>query len=164
MSELRLPPLSYALAGLAVVGVGLYVWKRGGIANAVAGAGSAIVGAADQAVAGGVGAVGAVVGLPTPSQTTTDAAVARWLIDSQGWFTASKWSSAGALISGMAMSPGTGTAPAPGSMLDRQFPHADYDETDRLKSRYPAPITGDEYGWAGTGIDPNNPQSWGMGL
>lgn len=158
-----MPPLSYALVGLAVVGVGLYVWKKGGIANAVAGAGSAIVGAADQAVAGGVGAIGSTVGIPTPAQTTTDPAVARWLIDSQGWLAASKWSSAGALFTAMSLPIGSGTAPASGSLLDQQFPHASYDETERLKQRYPAPtLPSGEFGWGGTGIDANNPSTWNI--
>ena len=62
-----------------------------------------------------VGTVGAAAGLPTPSQTTTDARVARWIIDTQGYWAASKWCGVPALIEGATLPAGSGIPPPLGS-------------------------------------------------
>lgn len=99
--------------GLAVVG--LYVWKKGGLAGAAAGVGAAAVEVAGGAASGAVGAVGATVGLPTPSETVTDPAVVRWIIDQHGYWTASKWAGAPALARAWSMDSGTGKQPQSGT-------------------------------------------------
>jgi hypothetical protein len=99
----------------AVAGVAFYVWRRGGIAPAAQAIGAGAVNTAGNVASGAVGAVGASVGLPTPSETTTDPAVARWIIDNHGYFTASKWSGAPALLKAAFLPEGTGTPPPPGS-------------------------------------------------
>lgn len=107
-----------AIIMLAALGAaGLYVWRMGGIAPAAAAAGAAAVNAAGAAASGAVGAVGAAAGLPTPDETTTDPAVARWLIDGYGYFEASKWSGALALARAAFMDEGSGTPPPAGSAL-----------------------------------------------
>ncbi len=58
-----------------------------------------------------VGAAGSTVGLPTPSQTLDDPAHVRYLIDREGWYTASKWGTAWALLNAMNMPEGSGTMP-----------------------------------------------------
>lgn len=136
-----------AVAAVAVAGVGLAVWwvsRRGGVGEAAsaigAGAVNAAVDAAGGLVSGGVGAIGQTVGLPTPAQTTTDAAVARWIIDQHGYFEASKWASAPALARAVFMDSGSGTPPPAGSAAAVGLPlRASYDETERLRRRYPAP-------------------------
>ena len=133
------------LTGLAAAGVlTLYVIKKGGIGAAASAAGAAAVGAVGDITAGAVGEVGAAVGLPRPSQTTTDAAVARWIIDHPlgGYFEASKWAGAPALLSATFMAAGSGTPPPTGSDLEARFPDlpiSAYDETASLARRYPAP-------------------------
>lgn len=133
--------------GVALLGViGLYVWKKGGVANAATAAGqaagAAVVNVAGGVTSGAVGAVGSAVGLPTPSQTTTDASVARWLIDNAGHFEASKWSGAVAYAQALFMAPGSGTPPPENSPAGQQFKHLTYsrtdtgDETARLMARY----------------------------
>lgn len=109
-----------ALFVVGVVGAGLYVWKKGSVSAAAAGAGAAVVNAAGAAASGAVGAVSSSVGLPTPDQTTTDAAVARWIIDhpSGGYLAASKWAGVPALMAALSMPAGSGYAPPPGPMLD----------------------------------------------
>lgn len=62
-------------AGLAAVVLGLYVWRRGGIGNAAAGAGSAAVDAADGFVSGVVTGLGERVGIPRTSETECDRAL-----------------------------------------------------------------------------------------
>ena len=133
-------PWQVGLALLFAAGVGVYVLKRGGIAQAASGAGAAIVNAAGNAASGAVGAIGAGVGLPTPDQTTTDPRVARWLIDNAGYWQASFWCGLPALVAGARMEPGTGQPPAAGSDIAKAFPNfAAYDESTRLLNRYPAP-------------------------
>lgn len=137
----------YILGGVAVLGaVGLYVWRKGGVAAAASSVGAGAVNAAGGAVSGAVGAVGASVGLPTPQETTTDASVARWLIDNVGHFEASKWAGAPAYVKALFMEPGTGTPPPAGSPAAQQFapqvrsssaPDTG-DETARLLARYPS--------------------------
>jgi hypothetical protein len=157
------------MAAVAIIGgaavIGLYVWKRGGVAQAAQGAGEAIGGAVIDlgggAVSGVVGGVSSAVGLPTPSDTTTDASVARWIIDNFGYWEASKWCGVPALVKGAAMDAGTGKAPPANSPAGREFlprvvPQASYDETDRLARRYPAPSvsyydTAGRYAGSGSG-------------
>lgn len=141
------------VGGLAALGVGLYVWKSGGIANAAQAVGSGAVNAAGGVASGAVGAVGAAVGLPTPAQTVTDASTARWLIDNAGHLEASKWSGAPAYIKALLLPSGSGTAPDPRSDAGRaflgavsgppQFVSDTGDETARLLARYPAPYNPD---------------------
>ena len=129
------------MLALGVVGVGFYVWSRGGLSNAAKGAGAAVVNAAGAAVNGAVGAVSEAVGLPTPDDTTTDPRVARWIIDNAGAWQASKWAGVPALVAAAQLPAGSGKPPAPGTRLAAAFPNfADYDETDRLTRRYPAPF------------------------
>ena len=106
--------------GLALLAV-LYVMKKG-VGPVAAQAGAAVVNAAGSAVSGGVGAVSTAVGIPTPDQTTTDASVARWLIDNYGYLEASKWCGAGALFSGAMMAAGTGAPPPAGSAVAMAHP------------------------------------------
>jgi len=133
------------LAGLALVAVGgLYIWKKGGIAGAASAIGAGTVEAVGGAVSGAAGAIGAGVGLPTPAETATEPEVARWIIDNVGQFEASKWTSAGAYLRAQFMEAGTGRPPAVDSpagraLLGKATPQADYDETDRLVRRHPAP-------------------------
>ncbi|MBP6899527.1 MAG: hypothetical protein KBC73_05530 [Burkholderiaceae bacterium] len=114
MSATKLP-VGMLLGLAAAAAVGLYVWRKGGVQQAAAGAGAAVVEAAGGAASGAVGAVGAAVGLPTPSDTTTDAAVARWIIDNRGYFEASKWAGVPALVKAMTLDSSEGRAPDPAS-------------------------------------------------
>jgi hypothetical protein len=160
-------PFSVAVAAIAAVGIALYVWKKGGLANVAKGAGAAVAkaakdagaavaNAAGEAVSGGVGAVSKAVGLPTPDDTTTDPRVARWLIDQVGYWEASKWAGLPALVEGARMAPGSGQAPPPNSAVGKAFPNqASYDETNRLLNRYPAPDRGMDASWS-------DPASWGL--
>lgn len=134
------------IAGAGAVGLAaFYVYRKGGISNAAQALGAGAVQAADGVITGAVGQAGAAVGLPTPSQTTTDPAVARWLIDQAGHFEASKWSSAPAYMKALFLPAGSGTPPPAGSDVARQFAAlvAGYsttdtgDETARLMRRYP---------------------------
>ncbi len=104
-----------ALALLVLAGLGLWVWTRGGMANAGQAAGAGLVNAAGGVVVGAVSAVSDGVGIPTPGQTTTDAAVARWIIDNRGYFEASRWAGVPALVAALQMDAGTGRPPAAGS-------------------------------------------------
>lgn len=136
------PPV-VALALVAAVGVAFYVWKKGGVAQAASGAGAAIVNAAGGAASGAVGAIGSSVGLPTPDETTTDPAVARWLIDRAGYFEASKWAGAPALWNAAFLPAGSGKAPAPGTALAKAFPPVqmttgDFTRTDHGYDTTPA--------------------------
>lgn len=102
-----------------VLGAGLliamWVLKRGGIQNAAEVLTTGAIRAVDSTAAGVVGGVGAVVGLPTPSQTVTSPAQARYLIDVGGYFFASRWASAGALAQALFLDEGSGTPPPAGS-------------------------------------------------
>lgn len=106
---------------LAAAGIALYVWRSGGVAGAAQSVGGAVVDAAGGFASGVVGGIGASVGLPTPSETTTDAQVARWIIDRAGYFEASKWSGAPALFEALTMDEGSGKPPAPGTPAYRRF-------------------------------------------
>lgn len=111
--------MDLALVGVAVLlaGVGFWVWRKGGVGGAAAAAGSAVVKAAGGAAAGAVSAAGEAVGLPGIDKTTEDPAVARWVMDQYGWFEASKWSGAGALLHASMMTAGTGYPPPATSAL-----------------------------------------------
>lgn len=134
------------IAGVGAAGlVAVYVWRKGGVANAATAAGAAAVNAAGGAASGAIGAIGAGVGLPTPDETTTDPRVARWIMDWYGHFEASRWSGMPAFIVALGMAPYSGAPPAAGSALAARFPglpQASYDETERLLRRYPADEAG----------------------
>lgn len=124
-----------ATALLVLIGgaaVGVFVWRKGGLGNAL---GSVAI--------GGLDSVSAAVGIPGPSDTTTDPLVARWIIDNFGYFTASKWCGVPALASAAMMASGTGTAPGAGTAAGRELLPlvAAAAEVDRLARRYPAPAT-----------------------
>jgi len=136
-----LTPTSVAVIGglAALAAFALYAWKKGGI-------GAAAVDAVGSITSGAVGEIGATVGLPKPSQTTTDPAVARWIIDHPlgGVMAASSWAGAPAFLKALTMPAGSGTPPPVGSELAARFPElpqASYDETERLAKRTPQPIT-----------------------
>lgn len=110
--------------GIALLAV-FYVLKRGtGAVAADAGkaAAGAVVAAAGGVATGVADAGSGALGIPTTEQTTTDASVARWLIDNYGYLDASEWSGAGALFSAMTMSAGTGTPPPAGSPVAKAHP------------------------------------------
>lgn len=114
--------LAIAAGGVGVLLLALLIWKKGGIAGAAKSIGAGAVDAAGGVVSGGVGAIGATVGLPTPDETTTDPAVVRWIIDTHGYLTASKWAGAVALAKAAFMDAGSGTPPPAGSTLARALP------------------------------------------
>ena len=112
------------LGGVAVVGAfALYAWRRGGVTAVASDVGAGAVNVVGGVASGAVGAVGAAVGLPTPSQTTEDPRVARWLIDRAGYFEASKWSGALALIRGAMLPEGSGIPPTANNPVGRAFAH-----------------------------------------
>lgn len=118
-----------AIAGVGVLAaLGLWVWKKGGI-----------VPAAGAVVTGGVDTISEVVGLPTTEQTSTDAEVARWIIDNVGQFQASKWSGAPAYLRAQLMPAGSGKPPPADSAVGRELlPIVETNaETARLLARYP---------------------------
>lgn len=138
------------LVGVAVVG--LYVWKKGGLVNAAAAAGGAVVDAAGAAASGAVGAIGATVGLPTPAETTTDPAVARWIIDhpNGGQLEASKWAGAPAYFRAQFMATGSGTPPPEGSGLLALFPRpttGDFARMDRASDTSSSSPAADSAWW-----------------
>jgi hypothetical protein len=94
------------LGGVAVAGN--LVWR---VASNPGKAGAA---AATGAAKAAVGGLGSLVGLPTPDDTETDPAVARYIIDQLGYISASAWCGAGALFSGAMMASGSGVPPAQG--------------------------------------------------
>lgn len=159
--KMNMPMVVAAAGAVGVVVVGLYVWKMGGIANAAKGAAGAAVDVAEGAAVGTVGAIGERFGLPTPDQTTTDPAVARWIIDNYGQMEASKWSSAWAYARSQFMSEGSGVSPPAGSDLARYFAAqprktTEYtDESERLLRNHPMPAgTAEQIGqgsWPGYG-------------
>lgn len=112
-------------AGLGILGFVIY---KGGLAKALASltstAAQAAVNAAGGAVTGTVTGVSEVVGLPTPEQTTTDPYVARYIIDDPrgGYYAASKWASAPALVAAIGMPAGSGHEPPQGSAVAHAFP------------------------------------------
>lgn len=105
------------IGGVLGAGVLIAMWvlKRGGIQNAAEVLTSGAIRAADSAAAGVVGGIGSTVGLPTPSQTVTDERQTRYLIDTGGYFFASRWSSAPALLKAALLPVGSGTPPLTGT-------------------------------------------------
>jgi hypothetical protein len=165
------------IAGIAALGgAAFFVWKKGGISGAAQAIGAGAVNAADGIATGGMTAISEKTGLPTPAQTTTDPAISRWIIDNVGHFEASKWSSAAAYAQALFLPAGSGTKPAPGSDLARQFAAQvnaysatdTGDETARLLKRYPAPSAPDSI-LSGTtfldvaGYPPTGFDAWGVG-
>lgn len=150
-------PLSVALVALGAGAVLFYVWRKGGVSQAATAVGSAAVQAATGAATGVVGGLGEVAGLPLPSDTTTDPRIARWLIDREGWLTASQWSGLPALWAAMSLPAGSGVAPAPGTKLYAAFPPkvltlGDFTRLDHDTTTAPV--------W--TYSDPSNPNTWGL--
>jgi len=95
---------------LAAVAVGAFLLWKGvkAAGGAVVDTAAAAAGGAAHAAVGIVGAVGAAVGLPTPSQTIDDPLVVRWICDHVGSFTASKWGTADAFMAAMWLPEGAG--------------------------------------------------------
>lgn len=156
-------PTSAVLILAAGAALAFYVWRKGGVAHAAASIGAAAVDAVGGAASGAVGAIGASVGIPTPDETTTDARVARWLIDREGWFVASLWSGAPALFAAGSLPAGSGTPPPAGSAIAAAFPPrqlstGDFTRTDHGYDE-PAPL-----GSPLPGFSANDPATWGIGL
>lgn len=133
---------SAVLLVLALAGVGLLIASRGGFTRAAQSLGSGLVTGAGAVVSGGVDAVSQGIGMPGPGQTTTDPAVARWIIDNRGMLAASKWAGVPALVAGSTMPKGSGRPPEPGSAAARglqvvQPTTGDFSRLDRL-SQVPA--------------------------
>lgn len=145
------------LAGVVGLGLaGLYVWHRG-IAGAAKDIGGAAVDVAGGVATGVLDGVSGAIGVPGVSDTTTDPAVSRYVIDRAGHYQASIWSGVPAYLRALTMSAGSGTPPPGGTKLaaylatlpEPEAPIAD--ETERLLNRYPAPApdysTWPTYGW-----------------
>jgi hypothetical protein len=132
-----------ALAGLALGG--FLLWRGTGAAAAAVQSVSAAVDAAWQKareldqLGTTPGPEGNYLGMPEPEAVTSEPELARWIIDNFGYWEASKWVTATALIRAMAMDPGTGRAPAASTEAGRYLlpRNPNYDETDRLLKRYP---------------------------
>lgn len=108
------------LGGAALL---LFIMVKGlnGAANAAA---QALVNAAGGAITGTVDATGQAIGLPALADITTDANVARWIIDAPngGTYQASIWSSAAALFNGELLPSGSGYNAPAGSKIATLFP------------------------------------------
>lgn len=121
----QLPTVAVAGAVLVAAVLGYKLLTKGAAAvssgvAAVADATSAAAGevwhqAYDSGGAVGtvIGAIGSTGGLPSPMQTLDDPAEVRYVIDRDGWFTASQWGALGALLVAMNMPAGSGRMPAP---------------------------------------------------
>lgn len=131
---------------LLIGGVAVAAYLVFKVASNPAKAGAALVNGAGAVVSGGVGAVGATVGLPTPDQTETDPAVARYVIDALGYWKASQWCGAGALFSASMLDANSGTPPAAGRPV---WAAIQAEANGQLASR---PVDG--------GVGPND---WGSG-
>ncbi len=142
-------------AALAVLVLGaLWIKSRGGVEGAAQAVGEAAVDAAAGVATGAVSGASKVVGLPTPSETVTDARQARWIIDNVGTLQASKWASAPALLRAIALPAGSGVRPGTNTAAGRAFAYVitvtdTGDEIERLKKRYGVNSTGGEavYGY-----------------
>lgn len=106
MSARVSPDLVVVGAGAAVLLLLLYNARQ--IAGAAADAVGAVAGGVNNVATGIVGGIGSTVGLPTPDQTISDPAVVRHILDTQGWFEASKQGTAMAFFEALGMSPGSG--------------------------------------------------------
>lgn len=137
---------SAVLMVLALAGAGLWIISKGGLRKAAESLGGGLVAAAGGVVAGGVGAVSAAVGVPGPGQTTTDAAVARWIIDNRGVFEASKWAGVPALVAGAALPAGSGRPPGLDSAAARGLGvvRPTTGEFARMDRRYVVPDSTDD--------------------
>lgn len=108
MSTRVSPELVMVGAGAAVLLLILYNARQ--VAGAAADAVGAVAGGVNTVATGIVGGIGAAVGLPTPDQTISDPAVVRYILDTQGWFEASKQGTAMAFFEALGMAPGSGRA------------------------------------------------------
>lgn len=114
---------------LGLIGLGVWIFAKGGVTNAAAAAGAAAVqavtDAAGGAVTGVVTGISQQVGLPTPAQAgqNDDPYIARWIIDqpSGGKFEASKWSTSSAFLNALTIDAGQGVAPPHDSPLWAMF-------------------------------------------
>ena len=125
----ELSPVNVVALGAGAVLV-LYV-MRNGAAGAAKGLAHGAVGIATDiaggAVVGVLDGVSEAVGIPTPEETTTNPAVARYIIDHPqgGQVDASLWASATAYVKALFMDEGTGTPPPPNTKLAARFPPFD---------------------------------------
>lgn len=112
------------IAGAALVAFVAFKGVRG----AAAAAAGAVVNVAGDVAAGTVDVVGQGIGLPALADITTDASVARWIIDNPegGMLSASKWASAAAFAKAQFQYPGSGVAPPYGSKIAQVFPAYEY--------------------------------------
>lgn len=62
--------------GLLALGIGLYIWKKGGVGAAASSAAAAAVGVVGSAASGAVLGVGDAVGVPRTNQTECEKAIA----------------------------------------------------------------------------------------
>lgn len=87
-------------------------------------AAEAAANAAGGIVTGAVTGISQQFGLPTPSDTTDDPYVVRWLIDDPrgGEWEASKWASAAAFARAQFLPSGSGRPPPQGTKLAMAFP------------------------------------------
>jgi hypothetical protein len=112
---------------LGLVGLGIWIFSRGGFASAAADAGAAavdaVVNTASGVTTGVVTGISKQVGLPTPAQTTDDPYIARWIMDqpSGGKLAASKWATSSAFLNALTIDAGTGVTPPVGSPLWLMF-------------------------------------------
>lgn len=105
----------------------LYVLRNGvkGAAHDIGeGAVDLVVDTAGGVAGGVIDGVSTAAGIPTTQDTTTNPAVARYIMDHQqgGQLQASLWSGAPAYMKALFMDPGTGTPPPPGTKLAARFP------------------------------------------
>lgn len=116
---MRLPavPPVLLLGCAAAVAAWLWVYARGGLGPAGAALGRGVVEGAAGAARGAVDATSDSLGIPSTHDTTTDPRVARWLIDTAGYWEASKWCGAPALVTAMTLPAGSGVPPPPGSKI-----------------------------------------------
>jgi hypothetical protein len=93
-------------AGVAVVALGVVLYmlsKKGAAASAGEAIGGAAVDTASGVVTGVVGGIGDGFGLPSPSETITDAAACKVYMDANGYFKASEQCSAPAFFEALTM-------------------------------------------------------------
>lgn len=109
---------------LGAIGIGVFVMMKGGFANAFQAIGAGAVDAVTGAAVGAVDATGQTIGLPALSDITTDPYVARYVMDHPdgGYLSASKWSSAAALVQAGFLDQYSGHVPPAGSKIYAVFP------------------------------------------
>lgn len=91
-------------AGVAAAALLYLIKKPGAAASAGQAIGAAAVDAAEGAAVGVVGGIGGLVGLPSPSETITDAEQCKLYLDANGYWAASAKCSAPAFIEATMMS------------------------------------------------------------